>query len=186
MVRNPSDLGVVRLGRVRVIVPTKRGHVRSLGNFVKGLQQQGRKIIFVSADRPYAGLMQSMADEGVSVADVHFVDTVSSLNGTNPIQRPANATFLPSPTMLEMLAMRIEQVAQRLGANAHVVLDSLNTLSLYNGVQPVQEFSHYLANRLRAHGVNGDLVIHGGEKNAVLHDMIIGFCDDRLELSEAE
>lgn len=171
---------------MRVIVPTGRGHVRSLGLFIRKLQNDGRTIVFVSADRPYAGLVQTLQAEGVDTAAMHFIDTVSSLNGAAPSHRPPNATFLPSPTMLEMLAMRVEQIAQRMGGNAHVVLDSLDTLSLYNGVNPVQEFSHYLANRLRAQGVPGDFVVRDGPASKHLHELVVSFCDDRIELESRE
>lgn len=170
------------MGRVRVIVPGAGGHVRSLGTHLRALQADGKKVVFVSADRPYHSLTAALRDNGVAVDDVHFVDAVSSLNGSAPAQRPANATFLPSPTMLEMLAMRIEQVALRLGPGAYMVLDSLDTLSLYNGMHPVQEFSHYLANRLRSHGVNGDFVLRGGPDRS-LHDLVVAFTDDRVELA---
>jgi hypothetical protein len=173
------------VGRVRVIVPWSGGHVRSLGTHVRMLQDQGKKVVFVSADRPYHVLAQAFRDLGVAVDAMHFVDAVSSLSGSAPLQRPPNATFLPSPTMLEMLAMRVEQAALRLGPEAHMVLDSLDTLSLYNGVHPVQEFSHYLANRLRSHGVHGDFVVRAGPGDRSLHDLVLSFTDDRIELLPA-
>ncbi|MEK6975225.1 MAG: hypothetical protein AABY18_02670 [Candidatus Thermoplasmatota archaeon] len=146
------------------------------------LQNDGRKVVFVSADRPYHSLTQALREHGVAVDDIHFVDAVSSLSGSAPAHRPSNATFLPSPTMLEMLAMRVEQAVLRFGPGAHMILDSLDTLSLYNGANPVQEFSHYLANRLRLHGINGDFVVRDGPNGRQLHDNILAFSDDRLEL----
>ena len=170
------------VGRVRVIVPSGAGHLRSLATLVRGLQDQGRKVVFVSADRPYLTLTQSLRDAGVRTDEMHFVDAVSSMNGAAPAGRPANATFLPSPTMLEMLAMRIEQAALRLGPGAYMVLDSLDSLGLYNGLHPVQEFSHYLANRLRSQGVSGDFVVRHGPGGERLHDLVQSFTDDRVDL----
>lgn len=173
------------MGRVRVIVPGVGGHVRPLGALVRRLQDAGKKVVFVSSDRPYHALAQALRDQGVDVERVQFVDTVSSLSGSAPPMRTANAIFLPSPTMLEMLAMRVEQAALRLGPEAHIVLDSLDTLSLYNGVHPVQEFSHYLANRLRSHGVHGDFVVRD-TPSTELHDLVLAFTDERLELPSGD
>lgn len=173
------------MAKVRVIVPPGKGHAASLAHFVSSLQNNERRVLFVCADRPYAGLAKSLEEFGVKTSDMHFIDVVSSLSGSSPADRPRNATFLPSPTMLEMLAMRIEQVAQRLGPNAHVVLDSLDTLSLYNGMHPVQEFSHYLANRLRAGGLSGDFLTTNGPTGRQLHDLVIGFMDGRHDLPGA-
>lgn len=118
--------------------------------------------MFISADRPYAHLQQVLREGGVNVDNMHFVDAVSSVNGAAPANRPANATFLSSPTLLELLAMRVEQAAMRHGPGTHVILDSLDTLTMYNGTGPVQEFAHYIANRLRAQGVHGDFVARAG------------------------
>jgi KaiC/GvpD/RAD55 family RecA-like ATPase len=161
-------------------VPSAGGHVRSLGTHLRALQAEGKKVVFVSADRPYHTLTVALREHGVAVESIHFVDAVSSLSGSAPAQRPPNATFLPSPTMLEMLAMRVEQAALRLGPGAHMVLDSLDTLSLYNGIHPVQEFSHYLANRLRAHGLHGDFVVRGTDR--ALQDLVTSFTDGRVDL----
>lgn len=177
---------MVRLARVRVIVPTGGGQGRSLIQFIRKLQAEDRRVVFVSADRPYTSILQSLQAEGVDADAMHFIDAVSSMNGAAPTIRPSNVTFLPSPTMLEMLAMRIEQVAQRIGGAAHVVVDSLDTLSLYNGAQPVQEFSHYLANRLRSHGVPGDFVLRDGPASRALLELVVSFCDDRIELTAKE
>lgn len=157
----------------------------ALGALVRRLQDAGKKVVFVSSDRPYHALSPLLREQGVAVEQVQFVDTVSSLSGSAPMQRTANALFLPSPTMLEMLAMRVEQAALRLGPGAHIVLDSLDTLSLYNGVHPVQEFSHYLANRLRSHGVHGDFVVREGPSRE-LHDLVMAFTDERVELPSGD
>lgn len=170
------------MGRVRVIVPSADGPLRSVAALVRQLQAEGRRVLYVSSDRPYQALVAALQAHGVATDQVHFVDTVSSLNGAAPTMRPANATFLPSPTMLEMLAMRIEQAALRIGPSAHVLLDSLDTLGLYNGMHPVQEFSHYLANRLRSQGVPGDFVVRAGPAGQALHDLVLSFTDDRLDL----
>lgn len=165
------------VGRVGVIVPAAGGHLRSLALLTVALQREGKRVVFVSADRPYQSLTRLLAEHGVSVDRLHVVDAVSSLNGAAPMTRPANATFLPSPTMLEMLAMRVEQAALRQGEGAHVILDSLDTLCLYNGAHPVQEFAHYLANRLRAQGISGDLVARDGPVGKQMQGLVASFTD---------
>jgi KaiC/GvpD/RAD55 family RecA-like ATPase len=156
--------------------------VRSVCAHARSLQAAGRSVIFVTADRPYRSLTASLREAGADPDAMFFLDAVSSVDGSGPKERPANAMFLPSPTMLEMLAMRIEQVAARTGPMAHVLLDSLNTLALYNGPLPVQEFSHYLANRLRSSGVPGDFVVRDTQDGRLLHDKVSSFTDRRIEI----
>lgn len=168
--------------QIRVVVPQAESHVRALAVLVRDLQRQGRRVLLVTADRPFRTLEVALVAEGADPAQVHFLDCVSAMDGQAPRERPSNATFMASPTMLEMMAMRVEQLAQRMGPTVHVVLDSLSTLALYNGVPPVQEFSHYLANRLRTHGVCGDLLVNDNQEGRLLQERVAGFVDARLVL----
>ena len=141
-------------------------------------------MLLLAADRPYRTWVQAFADAGVDTDRVFVLDVVSALDGGTPPQRPDNALFLASPTMLERMAMRIEQLAQKLGQGSHVVVDSLSTLALYNGVPPVQEFSHYLANRLRTQGFSGDFIIRDNQVGASLRERISAFADDHIKLDD--
>lgn len=174
------------MGEVRVLIPTGTSPARTVGQHVRDLQARGKKVVFVAVDRPYRSVVQSLQDVGAEPAAVHFIDVVSAATGYAPNERPANAHFLASPTMLEMLAMRVEQVVARLGSDAHVVVDSLNTLALYNGEAPVQEFSHYLANRLRERRVPGDFIVREGHDSLALQSKVATFTDARIELPSRE
>ncbi len=168
-------------GTIRLLVPTAENAPSAIAHHVRGLQAAGRSVLYLAADRPYRQVAAQFAQAGVDVSTLHFVDVVTCMDGKVPAVRPPNTLFLPSPTMLEMMAMRIEQVTARL-ADPVVVVDSLNTLALYNGPSAVQEFSHYLANRLRARGVSGDFVLREGRDAASLRDQVATFTDEQLVL----
>lgn len=171
------------MGEVRVLIPKGASPARTVGEHVRDLQARGRIVIYVAADRPHKTLVSSFAEFGIDADRVHFIDLVSAANGHAPMERVANAMFLASPTMLEMLAMRVEQLIARLGTDSFVIVDSLNTLSLYNGEAPVQEFTHYLANRLRERRIPGDLIVRDGAESQSLQSKIASFTDARFELN---
>lgn len=168
------------MATIRVVVPSAGAHVASVTAHVRSLQDAGRKVVLVTANRPYRTLADRFEQDGMDAESVFFVDAVSCVDGVEPSPRPTNALFLHSPTMLEMIAMRTEQVVARLGAEAHVVVDCLNAFALYNGPSPVQEFSHYLANRLRSRHVDGDLLVLDNDEGKSLEDAVGGFTDARL------
>ncbi len=170
------------MATIRVVVPSAGAHTRSVAAHVRSLQQAGRCVVLVTANRPYQTLMERFEADGVAAQDVFVVDAVSCLDGGHPPQRLPNALFLQSPTMLEMIAMRTEQVLARLGDGAHVVVDSLNAFALYNGSSPVQEFAHYVANRLRSRGVDGDLLVLDDPQGHALAEAVAGFTDARAEV----
>lgn len=168
---------------IRVVVAAPESHVQGMAAHVRSLQAGGARILYLTTDRPYAVLVESFGQAGVDADAVFFVDAITCMDGTLPQERPANVIFLQSPTMLEMMAMRVEQMLGHVGPTAHVVVDSLSTLALYNGVPPVQEFSHYLANRLRTNGRPGDLVVRDNPAGRELHERVVGFTDEELRLA---
>ncbi len=170
-------------GAIRVVIQTQTDHLSSLAAHVLELQQAGRSVVYATANRPYKVVAKHMEDAGVDTAAVTFIDAVTRADGSRPENAPRNVFFLQSPTMLEMMAMRIEQALALEGGDGHMILDSLNALQLYNGLPLVQEFSHYLINRLRTRGASGDLVVLATSDGEVLQQAISGFTDSahRLE-----
>ena len=165
---------------IRLLSSGSEAHGPHLAAHVRRLQQAG-PVLFVTADRPLGSWIPVWADNGVDHGRLVVIDAVSAMNGQQPAQRPSNATFLPSPAMLEMLLLRIEQLIRR-HAPARVVVDSLNTLALYNGLPAVQSFAHYLASRLRGHGVGADLVVCDVPDGALLRERLAQFTDGQAAL----
>jgi len=172
--------GGPRLSRLQVIVAPAERPLEALAAHVRALQREPRPLLYLAADRPYRTLAAAFHAAGIDTSQIHFLDAVSSIDGKAP-DREANVTFVPSPTMLEMMAMRLEQLASRLGS-PHVIIDSLSTLALYSGPGPVQQFSHYVANRLRARGLAGDFLVGGTQEGRALRERIAGYVDREVEL----
>lgn len=171
--------------RIRLLSSDRIGHGPALAGHLRDLQLQG-PVLFVTADRSTGSWTPDWAAAAVDSQRLFVIDAVSAMNGTQPT-RGAGAhttTFLPSPAMLEMMGLRIEQLIRR-HAPVRVVIDSLDTLALYNGVPAVQSFAHYLANRLRGTGVGADLIIHPGQDGARLRERLSSFVDEHAILGEA-
>lgn len=145
--------------------------------FTREAVDKGRQVLILAADRPYKVVQSELAQGGIRAAQILDVITLSS--GRAMAERPADVTFLHSPTMLEMMVMRIEQITHRM-QNPHVVVDSLSALALYNGAGPVEEFSHYLTNRLRMQGITADLLVHGNPDGEKMQGRIRTFVDTTL------
>lgn len=167
-------------------MPQGGGHASVVAHHVRALQRQGARVLLLSADRPYRHWAQAAANEGVDASRLFVLDVVSLMQGATDGARAENAQFLASPTMLEMMAMRLEQAAHRHGAGSHILVDSLSTLALYNGLEPVQEFAHYLANRLRSLGVPGDFIVQDNQAGAAIRDRMTGIADEHLSLAHGD
>ncbi len=168
--------------RIRTVVLPSDAHVASVSAFVARLQQHGRQVVYVTANRPVSSLIAGFEAAGADPAAVLFLDAVSCLDGGMP-ERAPNIRYIRSPTMLEMIAMHTEQAASNLEPG-HVIIDSLNALSIYNGAMPVQEFSHFLANRLRHRGVKADFMVADNQEGTDLGNLLSSFVDERIERGE--
>lgn len=138
----------------------------------------GAFVVYVTANRPWATMVKHLGDTD----RIYAVDAISGANGMVQHAKQDGVMYLQSPTMLEMIAMRVEQLVTR-NPGAHVVVDSLNSLALYNGIGPVQEFSHYLANRLRALDVSGDFIVVDNDQGNSLRRAVEGFVDETAEVA---
>lgn len=170
------------MAEIRVVFPQVGEHLQRLAEHVKTLQDSGRHVVFVTANRPVAVLEPTMAAAGVDTSRMQFVDAITLRDGSRPTQAASNVLYLQSPTMLEMIAMRIEQALALDGREGHLVLDSLNALQLYNGLPLVQEFCHYLINRLRTRGAAADLVALSTPEGEILAQAVAGFTDGRHDI----
>ena len=160
---------------LKVVMAPVETHLRLVAELI-GAATRGGHAVVLAAERPSAVLAAALGPLGIDLGRVHFVDCVSAIEGVRPLAAP-NTVFVHSPTMLEMMVMRLEQQASRAAAPVHVVVDSLSALAHYNGTPPVVEFSHYLANRLRTRGLGGTFLVRDVPEGRSLRDQAAHFLD---------
>lgn len=142
---------------------------------VQELQASGASVLLISANTSYKDLDGALDAHGVS--DVRILDVLSTSLGLAPEPRPDHAVFVPSPTMLEMTAMRMEQIRRIMGSDVHIIVDTLDALARSNPVHAVEEFTHYLVNRMRAMDVPGDLWVTDSDTGQQLAQAAHPFTD---------
>ncbi len=162
---------------VRVLIP-QGSHVVAIARHVRRLQEGGRRVLYVTADRTHPMLEKAFAGHGVDTAQLRFLDAA----GQPGSQEGDVAAIVPSPSMLELLAMRCEQLIYQVGPEVHVVVDSLNALVGHNDSDAVEAFTQYMARRLRLLGVPGDFVLFNNVDGMLLLDHIESCTDSRLLL----
>lgn len=148
---------------------------------IQDVQAEGApKVLVVSSAWPHRDLRKAF--DAARIRDVMVIDLLSAMLGIVPDARPSDAVFIPSPTMLEMTAMRVEQVHRMIGGRAHVIVDSLDALARYTPRKAVEEFTHYLVNRLRSLDASGDLFVAGTEDGRKLAEAARPYTDGTIPL----
>lgn len=132
--------------------------------------------LFVCANRPH-GAVRDNAPRGVDMERFQYLDCVSALTGVLPPAQPG-VHFVESPTMLEKIGLRAEQMLRRSGEGKRIlILDSLSTLSVYSDVQAVAEMVHNLVTRLRRLHAGAALILVERQAPDGLQDAIVPLCD---------
>ena len=151
----------------------------AVADHVARLQADGASVVFVTIKHTATVVAASMAARGVDLERLDIVDAISPAQVAVPDVR---VTYIGSPTLLEMVALRTEKIAAR-DEKSHVVLCCLNTLLDYNHRQAVDQFVHYLAQRLQERGTPIDFVLQpASEGGEALERRTKPFVGGRIEL----
>ncbi len=164
---------------VRVLIP-QGDPITVVAQHIQRLQQAGRRILYVTADRSHPSLATAFTKQGIDADELQFLDAA----GHKPENTVSGgvALIVPAPSMLELLAMRCEQLIYQVGPEVHVIIDSLNALVSHNDSDAVESFTKYMARRLRLLGVPGDFVLFNNIDGMLLLDHIESCTDSRLLL----
>lgn len=153
-----------------------------LSFYVQELQSRGKKVCVVTFNRPYEQLKEAMHAQGVADQGLFIVDSTGADSGHTRFL--PDAMFVGGPNQLEVIAMRTRLVCQRLGSDAHVVVDSMNLVAQYNSIPSMQEFAHTLVNGLRAMAVPADFMVVDTVEGDRLADALALTVDGQGRLAE--
>ena len=106
--------------------------------------------VYISASRGAAEIIEAFEAIGVDVSHIQFLDLVSSgiLGGTNVPY--SNVHFVDSPIMLESVLLRTLYILKTMDSERNfVLLDSVNSLAIYNEDRMLAEYLHTFINTFR-------------------------------------
>ncbi|MEA3189421.1 MAG: hypothetical protein QOD77_3 [Thermoplasmata archaeon] len=167
---------------ILLVVTSSTDYRQAVHRIVRLLTQRFPKGVYLTANRPHHFLRDAFAEDGVPRDALQYVDCVSGLTGIMPPPEPG-VLYIESPTMLEKTAMRTEQLLRRQPQGERfLVVDSLSTLTVYNGVAAVAELTHNLVNRLRMQQIPAALVLVEKQAGDSLLDAVRPLCDGVVRL----
>ncbi len=121
---------------------------------VKALANSGLRGVYVTLNYPYGYLKKKLAESGVKVENIHFVDMITKASGIQT-EKKEDCTFIDNPAGLTDLGIVL---AGLLPGKDFLFLDSLSTMLLRNESRSVEKFSQFLSARVRAYGVKAVFV----------------------------
>jgi len=141
------------------------------------------KGIYVSSNRSSRDLVDRLRkydydlDAKIKAREISIVDLVSRSVGAQEIE---GAVYVSSPSELSATQMAIEAAINKLSPqaeNAWLIIDSLPTLLIFNGVGALLNFLYFLIGRLRVLGYTGVIFTAEGSLSPRVFSTVAQLCD---------
>jgi KaiC/GvpD/RAD55 family RecA-like ATPase len=138
--------------------------------------------VYVTLNKPFETMKKEFERVGVDTKLIIFIDAVTKTSG-GKTEKTKNCLFIGNPENLTDISMAMDQAVRALpGNNRFLFFDSLSTLLMYNRVETVAKFVHFLAGKMRVWKVRG-IIISLEKTDKDLIEQLSQFCDVVIDLS---
>jgi hypothetical protein len=129
-------------------VLTGRQELDALAGFVADRVAHGEGIVLVTVHHAPRLLREHLRAAHVDASHVTLIDA----RGETPhdLDKAPDVHLVPSPTLLELIALRARKLAQRHDA-PRLVVDDCEGLAFHNPPEAVEEYVRYVCNTLALH-----------------------------------
>ena len=136
--------------------------------------------VYVTLSKPYETVEKQFKKAGIDTELILFIDAVST-TGDSGLKKTEKCLFIGSPQKLSDISIAMDQAVHSLPSQQKFVFfDSLSVLLLYNEVETVAKFIHFLATKMRSWKVKGIIISLEKEKDKDLIDELSQFCDVKM------
>ncbi len=156
---------------IKLFMISNKDYDSKIRDIVSSASSSYKRICYVSINKPYSVISDSLKKQGIDIKKLFFVDCTG-----NPCKTEGQVVRVSSPKALTEMSITINKVLE-LGRIEALIFDSLSTLLIYADPSTVVKFTHSLISSLRGKKASGVLVCVEGGKNAELVKDISMFAD---------
>ena len=138
--------------------------------------------VYISGSRSAMEMIEAFETIGIDVSHIQFIDLVSSgvLGGTD-VDR-SNIHFVDSPIMLESILLRtLYLLRTTTNERNFVVLDSVNSLAIYNEDRMLAEYLHTFINTFRQREVLSVIINVPDQTSPLVLSNLDLYCTDLID-----
>jgi len=141
-------------------------------------ETQNTPGVYVTLNKPFETLESSLKKAKINTNKIIFIDAVTKTSGGES-EKIKNCLFIGSPENLSDISIAMDQAVRAIpGKERFVFFDSLSTLLIFNSVEVVAKFIHFLAGKMRVWKVKGIIIsIEDKQGNKKLIDKLSQVCD---------
>ncbi|PIN99167.1 MAG: hypothetical protein COT90_00800 [Candidatus Diapherotrites archaeon CG10_big_fil_rev_8_21_14_0_10_31_34] len=137
-----------------LIIPEEK-YQNTLMMLLEQLEKEKKNICFVSANKTKDALEKELKEKKISTEKIFFVDCVSKSISKGKISWSDEKTqYIDNPTSLTQISLAIFKLMENTKID-FLVLDSINTLLIYNEEKEILKFVHHTTAKLKANNITG-------------------------------
>src|SRR3989338_3992474 len=135
--------------------------------------------VYVTLNKPYEIMQRNLQSNDIDTRLIIFIDATTRVDsGKNE-----NCLFIGSPEKLSDMSVAIDQAVSSIPLKEKfIILDSLNTLGIFNKQATVARFIHFLTAKMRAWKVKGIIITLEKEVDSALMDELMQFSDAKVAI----
>jgi hypothetical protein len=154
-------------GEIAVFVIPEKEYASKLKEIVSSASSSYSRICYVSLNKPYSSVLDSIKKNGADPKKFFFIDCTEN----QADEKAGQVVNVSSPKALTEMSITIGKVLE-LGKIEALIFDSLSTLLVYTEPFTVVKFTHSLISMLRSKSTRGFLIcIKGGSSEGVIKDI---------------
>ncbi|MBW2983798.1 hypothetical protein KY361_01680 [Candidatus Woesearchaeota archaeon] len=151
---------------------------------IKHLTDKNVPGVYVTLNKPFETMQNIFKRQKIGTEIIIFIDAVTQTAGGD-IEKTDKCLFIGSPDNLSDISIAMDQAVRALPTKEKFVFfDSLSTLLMYNNVETVSRFIHFLAGKMRVWKVKGIIVSLRKKQDKELIDALMQFCDVVLDFDK--
>lgn len=132
--------------------------------------------VYVTLNKPYKTINATFKKKGIDIRLLIFIDAVTKT--ASGIKKTKECLFIGNPENLSDISVAMDQAVRALPAkNRFLFFDSLSTLLMYNSINTVARFIHFLSTKMRAWRVKGIIISLQKKADKELIEQLTQFCD---------
>ena len=138
--------------------------------------------LYVTLNKPYENVKKILKREKVDTSKIIFIDAVTKTVG-GKIDKKEDCLFIGNPKNLSDISIAMDQAIMAIpSSEKFLFFDSLSTLLLYNDVNLVAKFIHFISGKMRIWKVKGIIISLRRDKDKELINSLKEYCDVTLDL----
>ena len=134
--------------------------------------------IYVCLNKPYSKLEQDLKKKKLDPKKIFCIDCMSEL--IKEKEDRETVLYIKSPADLTKIDLSIKQLSQFVGSDGCIIIDSLQTLLIYNDPFVVARFVHSVLSETNEFGMRA-ILFASKETNKEIVDQISPFFDNFIE-----